>query len=96
MELQICGNAGARFLPLFRRFEQKFSYPAGSQALNQIEEWTVLESPLAAAVLFAAGQVMPDIGRPQQFRWWSKLRQQNGLSFLQPHRALNNLNHIYS
>jgi hypothetical protein len=58
-------NGGARPCPLFGGFEQKFSDLAAPQTLHQIIKRAMFESPLAAAVLFAARQVLFDIGRPQ-------------------------------
>lgn len=66
LKLQMSGDASARFLPLLRRFEQKLSHLAGPQALNEVIERTVLVPPLAATVLFAACQVMLDVGGTQQ------------------------------
>jgi len=71
------GDAGAGLPPLFGSFEEKFSHPAGAQALHQIIKRAVLESTLAAAILFAAGQVLADIRSPQQMDRRLKLGQQN-------------------
>lgn len=92
------GDAGASLTPLFRRFEQKLSHIAGSQALRQIIKRAMLESPQAAAILFAAGQVLPDIRSPQQMDRRLKLGQQNSFLLSQSGRSLflDNLNHKYS
>ena len=92
------GDASAGLPPLFGGFEQKLSHLAGSQALHQIIKRAVLESPLAAAILFTAGQKLPDIRSPQQMGRRAKCGQQS--SFLLPQGGcglfLNNLNHKYS
>jgi len=59
-------DTGARPCPLFGSFEQEFSDLAAPQTLHQIIKRAVLESPAAAAVLFAAGQVLADIRCPDQ------------------------------
>lgn len=58
------GDTGARPRLLFGSFEQKFSNLAAPQTLHQIIKWAVLESPLAATIFFAAGQVLFDVGHP--------------------------------
>jgi hypothetical protein len=83
MIFQMRGDAGASLTPLFRRFEQKLSHIAGSQALHQIIKWAVLESAPATAVGFTAGQVLFDVGGPQKIRWDENLLQQRGLPLLQ-------------
>ena len=97
LKFQMRDDAGASLPPLFGRFEQKLSHLAGSQALHQIIKRAVLESPLAAAIFFAASQVLPDIRSPQQMDRRMKLGQQN--SFLLPQSGrglfLDCLNHKY-
>ena len=92
------GDADAGPPPLSGCFEQKFPHPAGSQALHQIIKRAVLESPLAAAVLFAASQVLPDIRSPQQMDRRLKRGQQNCFALPQSGRSLllYDLNHKYS
>ena len=84
--------------PLFGCFKQKFPHPTGSQALHQVIKRAVLESPLAAAVLFAASQVLLDIRSPQQMDRRLKRGQQNSFALPQSGRGLllYDLNHKYS
>jgi hypothetical protein len=80
----VYGDAGARLPPLRRCFQQKFSHPArAAEALHQIEKRTVLKSTPAPAIFFAASQILPDIGGPQQSCRRIKLREQRGLPILQ-------------
>ena len=65
LHFQVGRNAGAGLLSLRGGFEQEFSDPAGAQTLHQVIKRAVLESPAAAAVRFAARQVLFDIGRTQ-------------------------------
>ena len=58
------GDAGAGLFALGRRPQQELAGLAHAQALNEIEERAMLESSLAAAVLFAAGEVLFDEGCP--------------------------------
>jgi hypothetical protein len=100
LQFPVRGDALAGFSALVGRFEQKLPHPAGAQALRQIIKGAVLESPPAAAVPFAARQVVPDIGRPDQIRRRVKLRQQSSLALEQGrggfYSCANCLNHIYS
>ena len=97
LKFHICGDAGAGLLALFRCFEQKLSHLAGSQALNQIIERAVLETPATSAIWFAARQILTDGGCSQQIRWRIEPRQQSCFPFLQGSGLLgaNCLNHIY-
>jgi hypothetical protein len=100
LKFQVRGDASAGLFTLRGRFEQELSHPAGAQALHQIVKRAVLESPTAAAVFFAAGQVLYDERRPQHSgRHWH-LPQQGGLSLLEDFGRhfpqINCLNHIKS
>jgi hypothetical protein len=65
LKFQMRGDTFASLPPLFGSFKQKFSDLATAQTLHQIIKGAVFESSLAATVLFAACQVLFDIGRPQ-------------------------------
>ena len=60
------GNARASLFSLGGSFQEEFIHSPCAQALHQIIEWAVLESPLATAVLFTAGQILFDVGGPQK------------------------------
>ena len=94
------GDARAGLLALRRGLKQEFSDLASAQTLNQIIKWAVLKPPAAAAVLFAAGQVLADIGGTHQTRRQLASRQQRGLALLQGRKVKfvkrQCLNHIYS
>jgi len=61
LKFQMRGDTGAGAFALFGRFEQKLSYPAGAQALDQIIKGAVLESPAATAIVLATRQELPDV-----------------------------------
>ena len=90
-------DADTRLLPLFGCFEKEFSDFPAAQTLHKIIKRTVLESSLATAVGFAAGQVLFDVGCPQKIRWNEQLLQQRGLPLLQGFdgmfKWINCLNH---
>jgi hypothetical protein len=65
LKFQMRGDTFASLPPLFGSFEQKFSDLAAPQTLNQIIKRAVFESSLTATILFAARQILFDIGRAQ-------------------------------
>lgn len=94
------GDTGARLLPLFGSFEQKFSDFAAAQTLHEVEKRAVFESAPATAVGLAASQVLFDVGCPQKIRRNGNLLQQRDPPLSQSFDAtlarVNYLNHIYS
>ncbi len=71
------GDARAGLLPLFRGLEQEFSDRATWQTLNEVEKRAVLQSSAAATVSLAAGEVLSDIGCPEQAGGSAHLAQQS-------------------
>lgn len=98
LKLQVRGDSCACFLALFGRFEQKLPHVARSQALDEVIERTVLGSALAAAVLFAARQILPDTGSAQEIQRRLAVRQERGPALPQGSRAFapDCLSHIYA
>jgi hypothetical protein len=82
LEFQVRGNARAGLFSLGGGFQQKLFHLPRAQALHQIIERAVLESPLTAAILFPASQILFDIGGPQKIRRDIDLIQQERLLFL--------------
>lgn len=76
LQFKVRGNACAGLFSLGGGFKQKFFHLPRAQALHQIIERSMLESALAAAVLFAAGQILFDVGGPQKIRRNMNLIQQ--------------------
>jgi len=68
MQFFMGGDTGARLLPLFGSFEQKFSDFAAAQTLHEVEKRAMFESAPATAIGFATSQVLFDVGRPQEIR----------------------------
>jgi hypothetical protein len=76
-------DACAGIPPLFGGFKEEFSDAAVPQALNEIEKRAVLESAPTSAVGLAAGQILLDVGCPQEIRRNTNLLQQIHLFRLQ-------------
>ena len=76
LEFKVRGNARASLFSLGGSFQQKLFHLARAQALHQIIERPMLESPLATAILFTAGQILFDVGGTQKIRRNMNLIQQ--------------------
>lgn len=100
LEFQMRGDASAGLLALLWRFEQELFHPTSAQTLNEVIKRAVLETTATAAVLFAAGQVLPDIRSADQIRRQVQLGQQRRLALLHCRKAnlLDSccLNHNYT
>ena len=100
LEFQMRGDASAGLLALLWRFEQELFHPTSAQTLNEVIKRSVLETTAAAAVFFAAGQVLPDIRSADQIGRQVQLGQQRRVALLQCRKGKllgsSCLNHNYT
>jgi hypothetical protein len=83
LKIRVCRNANAGPIPLLDRSQQKLLRLSGGEGLDQVFKRAVLASASAPAVLFAAGQALPDDRRSDRVEWYRQPGSQRDLAFEQ-------------
>jgi len=83
LQFSVGADSGLRLSPLLGCFEQEFLYVTGRKTLHQVMEWAVLLAAATAAVWFAAGEGLFDIGAAQKRRGNRNFEEENTLAIPQ-------------